>query len=187
MLSERIPGTNIRYSGNADAFDIIRPMIEMTGGLTKSQLVKITGISTYSLQNWATRGYIPRAENKKYLERHVARVLIINAMKDALNVEEIQEIMSIVNGDTEDESDDIISDSTLFDYFCRVVRRFNEDTLSEENVIKAVNEVLKDIENVKNKTILRYALKIMAYAYISGKCLEQINLNKKELIKFKEV
>ena len=59
--------------------------------------------------------------------------------------------------------------------------------MSEENVIKAVNEVLKDIENVKNKTILRYALKIMAYAYISGKCLEQINLNKKELIKFKEV
>ena len=187
MLSETIPGTNIRYSGDIDAFEMIRPMIELTGGLTLSQMVKITGISSYSIQNWATRGYIPRAENKKYYERHVARVLLINAMKDSLNVEEIQEIMSIVNGDTEDESDDIISDSTLFDYFCRVVRRFNEDTLSEENVIKAVNEVLKDIENVKNKTILRYALKIMAYAYISGKCLEQINLNKKELIKFKEV
>lgn len=187
MLSERIPGTNIRYSDNVDAFDIIRPMIEMTGGLTKSQLVKLTGISTYSIQNWASRGYIPRAENKKYLERHVARVLIINAMKDALNIEEIQEIMSIVNGDTDDESDDIISDSTLFDYFCRVIRKFDETSLSEQNVIKTVDAVLNDIDNRRSKTILRYALKIMAYAYISGKCLEQINLNKKELIRFKEV
>ena len=187
MLSERIPGTNIRYSGNVDAFEIIRPMIEMTGGLTKSQLVKLTGISTYSIQNWANRGYIPRAENKKYHERHVARVLLINAMKDSMNVEEIQEIMSIVNGDTEDESDDIISDSSLFDYFCRVIRRFNETSLSEENVVKAVDDVLIDIDDSDSKTILRYALKIMAYAYISGKCLEQIELNKKELIKFKEV
>ena len=69
MLSETIPGTNIRYSGDIDAFEMIRPMIELTGGLTLSQMVKITGISSYSIQNWATRGYIPRAENKKYYER----------------------------------------------------------------------------------------------------------------------
>lgn len=187
MLSERIPGTNISYTGDIDAFDIIRPMIELTGGLTKSQLVKITGVTTYSIQNWANRGYIPRAENKKYFERHVARVLIINAMKDSVNVEEIQQIMSIVNGDTDDESDDIISDSLLFNYFCRVIRRFDDLSLSEDNIIKVVDEVLKDIDNKENRTILRYALKIMTYAYISGKCLEQIERNKKELIKYREV
>ena len=186
MLSETIPGTNIKYGLNNDAFDIIRPMIEMTGGLTLAQLVKITGISAYSIQNWATRGYIPKAHNKKYYERHVARVLIFNSMKGCMKADDVHEVMSLVNGDTEDESDDIISDAKFFDYFCRVVRNLDDLSLNETNIEKTVKNVLRDVQ-IKDTEKLKYALLIMVYAYISGKCLEQINYNKKELKKFKEV
>ena len=107
-------------------------------------------------------------------------------MKGCMKADDVHEVMSLVNGDTEDESDDIISDAKFFDYFCRVVRNLDDLSLNETNIEKTVKNVLRDAQ-IKDSEKLKYALLIMVYAYISGKCLEQINYNKKELKKFKEV
>ena len=186
MLNDTIPGTQIKYAQSDDAFSIIRPMIELTGGLTLSQLVKITGINGYTIANWVNRGFIPKSVNKKYYERHVARVLIISALKDCMSVEDIDNLMVMVNGNTEDESDDIVSDSRLYDMFCRVIRNLDAITLNSRDIEKAIRNVLTDYDGEKKK-VLQCALQIMVYAYISGRCLEQIDYNMEELKKFKEV
>ena len=180
MLSKTIPGTNIEYKNSDDAFTVLKPMIEITGGLSLGQLCTITNLNPSTIQNWVKRSYVPRPINKKYTERHISRILMISALRDCMNIEDIGELMVYVNGDTEDESDDIISESKLYDYFCKALKNIDDMSLNDENIESVVRKLIED-ENVDNKEKLLKALKIMIYAYISGKCLEQINTNLKQL------
>ena len=182
MLSKTIPGTNISYNENDDAFSIIRPMIEITGGLSLSQVCKITGLQQSTIQNWVKRSFVPRPISKKYQERHMSRILLIAALRDCMNIEDIGELMSLINGDTDDESDDIISESTLFDYFCKALKNMDEMSLNEENIDRVIEDLLKS-EDEGNHQRLQLALKVMVYAYIAGRCLEQIAYNLSELRK----
>lgn len=179
-MNFEIPGTNMKYSSNDEAFSMFRPMIQITGGLSLSQVCAITGLQASTIQNWVKRGYAPRPIKKKYQERHLARILLISSLRDCMNIEEIGELMKLINGDTEDESDDIISESKLYDYFSRCINNLDTN-LQDDQIEKTVTEVLTNEEQtVKQKLV--YALKVMVYAYILGKCLKQIN-NNLELLK----
>lgn len=174
-MKYEIPGTNMTYSSDNEAFSMFRPMIQITGGLSLSQVCAITGLQASTIQNWVKRGYAPRPIKKKYQERHLARILLISSLRDCMNIEEIGELMKLINGDTEDESDDIISESKLYDYFCRCINNLDTN-LQDEEIENVITDVLKNEEQtVKQKLI--YALKVMVYAYILGKCLKQINEN----------
>jgi len=180
MLVENIPGTNIKYGENKDAFSILRPMIEITGGLSLGQICSITNLQPSTIQNWVKRSYVPRPINKKYHERHVSRILLISALRDSMNIEEIGELMILINGDTEDESDDIISESNLFDYFCRCILKLDESSISNKNISEIISKTISD-SNAVHLDRLKSALTIMIYAYILGECKKQINKNLYEL------
>lgn len=175
MLSKTIPGTNIEYRGNTDASDILRPMLQITGGLSLSQVCRITGLQTSTIQNWVKRSYVPKPEKKKYYERHLSRILLISALRDSMNIEDIGDLMVLINGDTDDESDDIISETDLYDYFCRAIRSLDVISLSDEDINKVIDEILEN--EVENKEKLNIALKVMVYAYITGRSLKQVNKN----------
>lgn len=180
MFTDKIPGTNIKYTDTHDAFSVFRPMLEMTGGLSLGQLCKITDLTPTTIQNWVKRGYVPKPESKKYYERHLGRVLLISSLRDCMNIEEIDELMSLINGDTDDESDDIISESGLYDLFCKAIKEMDDKTIDDKMIDGVVKKILK---NIDNKDRLSYALKVMVYAFISGNCLKHIKLNLKELRK----
>ena len=176
MKVENIPGTNLKYGSSKDAFTVLRPMIEATGGLALGQICSMTNLQPSTIQNWVKRSYVPRPINKKYYERHLSRILLISALRDSMNIEEIGELMELINGDTEDESDDIVSESTLYDYFCKCLIQLDDVALNSNNI----NEiVLKTIEKDKivHEEKLTYALRIMIYAYILGECKKRINQN----------
>ncbi len=175
-----IPGTNIEYGQSDDAFSVLRPMIEITGGLSLGQICRITGLQSSTIQNWVKRGYVPHPDQKKYYERHLSRILLISAVRECMNIEEIGELMMLINGDTDDESDDIISETKLYDYFCKAVKNLNELSLEGENIENSIAEILKN-EDEANKDKLTLALKVMVYAYISGLCLKKIEVNLKGL------
>ncbi len=178
MLNEKIPGTNISYSEADDAFSVFRPMIEITGGLSLGQVCTITGLQQSTIQNWVKRGFIPHPENKKYYERHLSRILLISALRDCMNIEEIGELMVLINGDTDDESDDIISESSLYDYFCKTVRSMDQRELNDKYIEETILNILKDTDHQEK---LLPALKVMVYAYVSGECLKQIKINLSKL------
>ncbi|MBQ5443840.1 MAG: DUF1836 domain-containing protein [Erysipelotrichaceae bacterium] len=176
MSVKIIPGTNIAYGDNKDAFSVLRPMIQITGGLSLGQICRITNLQSSTIQNWVKRGFVPRPEHKKYYERHLSRILLISALRDCMNIEDIGELMVLINGDTDDEGDDIISETALYDVFCEAVRELDERSLNMQEIEHCIDElVLHEDRNAKER--LSMALKVMVYAYLCGKCLKQIQLN----------
>ena len=174
MSEKIIPGTNIEYGDREDAFSVLRPMIEITGGFSLSQICRITGLQTSTIQNWVKRGYVPRPEHKKYYERHLSRILLISALRDCMNIEDIGELMQLINGDADDESDDIISETALYDTFCKAIKALDEHSLNIDDIEKTVEGVLEtDEASIREK--LSMALKVMVYAYLSGKCMKMID------------
>ena len=176
MSVKIIPGTNIAYGDNKDAFSVLRPMIQITGGLSLGQICRITNLQSSTIQNWVKRGFVPRPEHKKYYERHLSRILLISALRDCMNIEDIGELMTLINGDIDDESDDIISETALYDVFCEAVRELDERSLNMQEIEHCIDElVLHEDRSAKER--LSMALKVMVYAYLCGKCLKQIQLN----------
>lgn len=185
MLSKTIPGTNIEYRNNKEASQVIEEMIEITGGLSLSQICKITNLQTSTIQNWVKRKYVPRPDHKKYYERHISRILLISALRECMNIEDIGELMSMINGDTDDETDDIISETRLYDYFCKAISKLDLMSLNDEQISKTIIDLLKDETVYKERLVC--GLKVMVYAYISGRCLNEINNNLNKLKIYQEV
>lgn len=171
MLSETIPGTNISYDNYEETFENYRRMIEMTGGLSLGQICTITGMQTSTIQNWVKRGFVPHPEKKKYFERHVSRILLITALKDCMNIDDIGELMTLINGDIDDVSDDIVDETILYDYLCQIIHDLDSSDLSDKTIDNVIVSVIKE-ENVHHEKLV-LALKVMTYAYISGSCFKK--------------
>ena len=172
MSDKLIPGTTIPYENiNGSAFSVFVPMINATDGLALGQVCSVTGLEVSTIQNWVKRGYVPHPVKKKYYERHFARILLISALKVSMQIEKIGELMTYVNGDTEDTSDDIISESLLFDYLCETVRELDLEGYTEDEVRPVIEKVISGYscpdEGAKERLIL--ALMVMVSAYVSGR------------------
>ena len=158
-MDKHIPGTNRPYK-DEDAFKDFRRAIELTDGLSLGQVCSICDLDPFIIQNWVKRGYVARPVAKKYHEKHFARILLINSLKDAMKIEDIGKLMTLVNGDVEDESDDLLSEAELYGLFAKVVYRLDGD------VEATVRQVLASVNMNDDK--LFTALEVMAYAWLSG-------------------
>ena len=122
-MNRLIPGTTIKFSGtSAEAFSMIAPVLEATGGLTLSQLSKLTGLEGTTIQNWIKRGWVSATKGKKYSEKQILRILLINMLRKAMKLDDIAKLMVYINGDVEDTSDDIIEEILLYDILCRIIK-----------------------------------------------------------------
>jgi DNA-binding transcriptional MerR regulator len=170
MNEATVPGTVIPYSKGNGMFSVFIPMIKATGGLSLSQVCAITGLEASAIQNWVKRGFVAHPVNKKYFERQLARILLISALRSSMKIESIGELMHIVNGSADDESDDIISEEQLYDFLCETVSGLDPESVTKVSVDKVVDKVTsryspKSAENLER---LKSALSVMAYAYMSG-------------------
>lgn len=122
-MNRIIPGTTLKFTETAReaAFSVISPVLEATGGLTLSQLSKLTGLEGTTIQNWIKRGWVSSTKGKKYSEKQVLRILLINMLRNVMKLDDIANLMSYVNGDVEDTSDDIIADIHLYNMLCRII------------------------------------------------------------------
>lgn len=170
MNEATVPGTVIPYSKGNGMFSVFIPMIKATGGLSLSQVCAITGLEASAIQNWVKRGFVAHPVNKKYFERQLARILLISALRSSMKIESIGELMHIVNGSADDESDDIISEEQMYDFLCETVSGLDPESVTKVSVDKVVDKVTsrytpKSAENLER---LKSALSVMAYAYMSG-------------------
>lgn len=119
-----IPGTTLTgLRSNADRTDGLFQSMFLAGGLTLSQVSSVTGLEPYTIQNWVKRRFLPPPQNKRYSMEQVCRIIIINMLKGALPLEQICSLMSHINGDLADESDDIIDDTALYFKFVSLAAR----------------------------------------------------------------
>ena len=170
MNEATVPGTVIPYTKGDGMFSVFKPMIKATGGLTLGQVTAITGLEASAIQNWVKRGFVAHPVNKKYFERQLARILLISALRSSMKIESIGELMHIVNGSADDESDDIISEEQMYDYLCETVSELENAAVSPEEVEKTVAKVTSGYisKDAESRERLENALNVMAYAYLSG-------------------
>ena len=171
MSAQTIPGTSLPLSSEQSMFEMFLPLIKATNGLTLSQVCAITGLEQSTIQNWVKRGFVARPVNKKYHERQLARILLISSLRDAMKIDTIGELMGLVNGSANDESDDIISEDKMYDYFCAAVAKTENAIPSLEEipdlVDKTVSEYKEPCSGAKQK--LKNALCVMVFAFSSAK------------------
>lgn len=90
------------------------------GDIVLSQVVGITGLEPYAVQNWVKRGFLAPPQRKRYTLRQLCRIININMLKSVLPMERICGLLGYINGQLDDESDDIIDDSQLYFMFVRL-------------------------------------------------------------------
>lgn len=177
-----LPGTVLPFQTkeNGDYFGIIAPIFSTLSGVTLSQVRELTGLTTATIQNWVKRGYIPAPQSKRYEEKHLLRILLINSIKGAVMIEDVQKIMVYINGDVADTSDDIISDKALYNCLCRVIKLCENTVITDDKVINnAVTTVLSDHKELdKNaRERLQKALYIMTTSFFAAQ-FREITINK---------
>ncbi len=172
-MKKKVPGTTLDFSPAAreNAFSLISPVLDATGGLTLSQLSKLTGLEGTTIQNWIKRGWVSSTRGKKYSERQVLRILLINMLRGAMKLDDIARLMSYVNGSVEDASDDIIADANLYNILCRIIFKAEElGSFEPESIKELIEEELaaRTKSNASEKEKLRKAMFIMITAYRSA-------------------
>lgn len=120
-----IPGTVLKAQKDDAAYiEAQFNSMFLGGGMVLSQVAGVTGLEPYTVQNWVKRGFLPPPERKKYTLRQLCRIININMLKNVLPMERICGMLSYINGDLDDESDDIIDDSKLYFIFVRLAAHY---------------------------------------------------------------
>lgn len=175
-MLKTIPGTAITYSeqGRYTAFSLVAPVLDATGGLTLSQLSKLTALEGSTIQNWIKRGWVASPKSKKYSEKQVIRIILINMLKGVMKLEQIANLMTYINGDVDDTTDDIIDDVTLYNILCRIIfTAVDEGAFAPERIRELIAEELADcaLPAQSSEDKLSKAMYIMVMAYRSS-CLK---------------
>ena len=119
-----IPGTTLEgQRENADRIDGLMQSLFLAGGLTLSQVSSITGLEAYTIQNWVKRGFLSPPRNKRYDMEQLCRILNINILKGNMPLEQIVKLMTYLNGNLVDESDDLVDDTQLYFLFVKLAAR----------------------------------------------------------------
>ena len=165
-----LPGTATAYVERGEkGFSKIEMLLEATGGLSLSQVCAVTGLEGTTIQNWVKRGWVTHPLGKKYEEVHIARILIINALKECIKLEHIALLMDFVNGPANDKNAGIIKESELYNFLCDALEQMGQASDSSRGGVENVVEVvIKRYEgpNPDSHVRVRKALTLMIFACV---------------------
>ena len=165
-----LPGSALAFEAQdrADhAFGRFDTILQATDGLTLSQLCHITGLNQTTIQNWIKRGWVANPVDKCYGEVQLARILLINMVREILPLDVIAELMTIVNGSVERREDDMLPDREWYDLLCRCIHQTEaSEPKGQEEQKKMIAEILCDTDiSEEDRLTLVSALFIMLNAY----------------------
>ena len=144
------------------------------GGMVLSQVASVTGLEPYTIQNWVKRGFLPKPVGKKYTLRQLCRIININMLKDALKMEEICGLMSYLNGQLDDERDDLIDDSQLYFLFLQLAslhRQMNNPEGRDACIQEALSNYQEPAPGAKQR--VEKVLKVMLTAWAAALLRQQ--------------
>ena len=142
-----LPGTVLEIrSEEAEHLDTAFRSMFLGGDIALSQVSCITGLEPYTIQNWVKRGYLSPPVRKRYSQRQLCRILIINMLRSALPLEKICGLLQYINGHLDDEADDLIDDTQLYFLFVRLASRHRQmkDSVGREDFLRQIMEDYND-------------------------------------------
>lgn len=165
-----IPGTTLEgLRENADRTDGLFASMFLAGGLTLSQVSAVTGLESYTIQNWVKRGFLPSPRGKRYDMEQVCRIINMNLLRGALPLEQICSLMTYLNGCLSDESDDLVDDTMLYFMFVKLAARARyiggcKDW--DEALLEITEDYAEPVPGAREKLIR--VLKIMLTVWVSN-------------------
>lgn len=168
---EYFPGTVIKRKGiNTESFF---EGLFACGDINQSQLSHITGLLQPTIQNWVNRGFVSRGKAKGFSKDRTARIFIVNMLRGSMPLDKISDLLYYINGDTEDLTDDIISESQLYLTVCKIL--FSDD-FSIKNLDNAIENVLENYQATQSaKTRLSLGLKVIIKAVFATDIINGLN------------
>ena len=168
-----IPGTKLKKNdmGNVTGLEFLSKVFYISEGVMLSQIREVSGIDGSTLQNWTKRGWVANARLKKYNIDQVAHILIINMLRSCIQLDHIAFLLQYINGKIDDKSDDIIRDSVLYDYICRILETLTrQDVASKASIKEVIREQIADYEEAMPgaRERLANALEIIVTAYYAA-------------------
>ena len=168
-----IPGTRLLKAemGNVTGLEFLSKVFYISDGVMLSQIREVSGIDGSTLQNWTKRGWVANARLKKYNIDQVAHILIINMLRSCIQLDKIALLLHYINGKIDDKSDDIIRDSVLYDYICRILETLmQQDVCSMASIKEVIREQITDYEEAMPGARDRLAnvLEIIVVAYYAA-------------------
>lgn len=167
-MSKTYPGTTIEaHSLEKGSSRSLFDGIFATGGITLSQLSIMTGLEPYVIQNWVKRGFVSAPKNRVYTREQFSRIIIINMLRDIIQLEHICELIRIIGGDPNDKSDDLISDDKLYHLYVDMIVQNNINAANDSEVHNAAQNAALEIHfaNSASHKKLTRILEVMLYAH----------------------
>ena len=179
-----LPGTTITAQRqDADQTRKQFDALFLAGGLTLSQVASITGLEPYAIQNWVKRGFLSPPQGKRYSREQVCRIITINMLKGTLTLEQICSLMSYVNGNLADTSDDLINDADLYFMFVRLAagaRHIGGTEAWDDAMTQALIHYQEPVPGARVR--VEKTLRTMLNAWISNRMRQQVEDMLKELV-----
>ncbi len=181
FYDEYIPGTKLKQSDmdGLTGLDFLKKVSFINEGVMMTQIRDISGIDSSTLQNWTKRGWVATSKLKKYNIDQVAHILIINMLRSCMQLDKIAFLIQYINGTVGDASDDIIRDSELYDYICRILNRLIEnDSCALATIGETVAEITasykEPFEGARER--LNRALEVIVVTYYATVIKQHANV-----------
>lgn len=174
-MSWKLPGTVLTVQERDGALAEAQfRAIFLPGGITLSQVSAITGLESHTVQNWVKRGFLTKPEGKRYSLRQLCRIINIHMLRGVLPLERICGLLGYVNGQLDDESDDMIDDSDLYFMFIRLATR-SKELYRAENRDAVLEEELADYQEPVPgaKGRVKEVLRIMLTAWLAARMAQE--------------
>lgn len=166
-----LPGTTLTAERqDADRVSEVFDTLFLTGGLTLSQVSRITGVEAYTVQNWVKRHFLSPPRGKRYDMEQVCRILNINILRGTMPLEQTVRLMGYLNGDLADEADDLVDDTQLYFFFVRLASRaryIGGDKTWDEALEEITREYREPVPGARDKLIR--VLKIMLTVWVANR------------------
>ena len=166
-----IPGTvlSCQRETEGDSEQMIRSMF-LGGDISLAQVTAVTGLESYTVQNWVKRGFLTAPVRKKYSLNQLCRIININMLRGVFSLERTCGLLSYINGQLDCEADDIIGDAALYFMFVNLASRAQQLT-KPEACERILAEMLRDYSEPYPgaKERISNVLKVMLTAYLASK------------------
>ncbi len=162
------PGTTIEViklerSGSRRLFD----GIFAAGGITLSQVCTMTGLEPYIVQNWVKRGFVSSPVKRFYSRGQFARIVIINMLRESIQLEQICELVKSIG-----HSDTGLADDELYHAYVDMAADGAIDLDKSEAILaaskKAASELILHMDTDCDVAKVTDILRIMIYAYAAA-------------------
>ncbi len=170
IKDDYIPGTKLLREdmGGVTGLEFLSKVFFISDGVMLSQIRDVSGIDGSTLQNWTKRGWVENAKLKRYNINQFAHILIINMLRSCMQLDKIAFLIQYINGSVNDRSDDIIEDSILYDYICKILDALMlHDSCSLSSIRDEISKITANYKEpvVGARERLTNALEIIVVAY----------------------